>query len=115
MAKLEQQMLHDFAMDKIFTPENAKTGSGLADQMLAEEPLFKKGEKVRFINKLRRPERKDDHEIVGFYHGGQVVDENHASPYNKSYSVRIRNTRTGQEYPVVAHEIQRIQQEPEEK
>ena len=111
MAKLEQQMLHDFAMDKIFTPENAKTATGLADKMLAEPAPFAKGEKVRFVNPLRRPERKDDHEIIGFYHGGQWIDENKASPYNKSYGVRLRNLRTGQEYGVTAGELKRIEEE----
>lgn len=109
MAKLEQQMLHDFAMDKIFTPENAKTATEQADKMLAEPSPFAKGEKVRLAHSLKRPEENDDHEIIGFYSNGEIIDENKASPYSRTYGVRVRNLKTGKEYPVVANDLKRIE------
>lgn len=108
MAKLEQQMLHDFAMNKIFTPENAKTATEQADKMLAEPSPFAKGEKVTFSDLKNRPDLAGEHEIVGFYSNGEVIDENKASPYNKHYGVRIKNTKTGKEYPVTANFLRRI-------
>lgn len=93
------RIAHDYLMENVFTPENAKTASGLADKMLAEEPIFQKGEKVTFINPRWKDQEgwQDDHEILGFIHGGELVDENHADPYDKHYGVRVKNSKTGKE------------------
>lgn len=105
------RIAHDYLMENVFTPENAKTATAQADKMLAEPAPFAKGDKVRLALSLKRPEENDDHEIIGFYSNGEVIDENKASPYNNSYGVRVRNLRTGKDYPIMANDLKRIEQE----
>ena len=104
------QMLHDFAMDKIFTPENAAAVKG---SMPESEPLFKKGERVTFVNPRYKDQKgwQDDHEILGFMHGGELVDENHSSPYDKHYGIRVKNSKTGEEMWTPASYLKRIKGE----
>ena len=70
---------------------------------------FKKGEKVIFANPLNKDHAdwQDEYEILGFYNQGNLVDENTADPYDKTYGVRVRNTKTGNEYPVAASYLKR--------
>ena len=110
------RIAHDYLMENVFTPENAKSASGLADKMLAEPAPFAKGEKVRLNGPLSQEQKDwdDDYEILGFYNNGELIDENKASPYNKSYGLRVKNLKTGQEYPTHAGFLKRIEQEPED-
>lgn len=87
---LEQQMLHDFAMANIFTPENAAKAKAES-----EGPLFlKRGEKVdlkypdldaaepRFegMKALGKRELSNGFEVIGFLdENNKLVDDN---PYN---------------------------------
>lgn len=101
------QMLHDFAMDKIFTPENAEAAKG---SMPEPEPLFQKGEKVSFVNPRWKDQKgwQEEHEILGFSQDGELVEENKADPYNKDYGVRVKNSKTGDEMWTPASYLRRI-------
>jgi len=110
------RIAHDYLMDNVFTPENAKTATAQADKMLAEPAPFAKGERVTFINPRYQDQKgwQDDHEIVGFIHNGELVDENHSGPYDKHYGVRVKNLKTGAEMWTPSSYLKRIQKEPED-
>lgn len=94
--QIDQQMLHDFLTDKVFTPENAVAAAGTP----VDKPYrYKKGDRVTFATPRYKDQQnwQDEHEILGFYNGGEVVDENTADPYNKNYGIRLKNLKTGEE------------------
>lgn len=104
------KIAHDYLMSDVFTPENAKTATGLADKMLAEPAPFAKGDRVRFVKDSQRPEKDDEHEILGFYSNGALIDQNNASPYNRTYGLRVKNLKTGKDYTAVANELERLKE-----
>lgn len=94
--QIDDNMLHDFLMDKVFTPENAAAAAGAKP----EKPyMYKKGDRVAFANPRWKNQKgwQDEHEILGFYKDGEVVDENTADPNNTGYGIRLKNLKTGQE------------------
>ena len=48
-------------------------------------------------------------------HAGELVDENNASPYDKGYGVRVRNSKTGDEMWTPASYLKRLQAESMEQ
>ena len=99
----QQEQLKQFVMDKVFNDQK------LIDEARGSKPetpyMFKKGDRVNVINPGAHFDN-GEHEIVGFYNEGNVVDENTADPYNTSYGVRLRNSKTGKEYPSTANNIE---------
>ena len=83
-----------------------------AGNVQEEEPpyLYQKGDKVSLLNPKYRDQKdwQEPHEVLGFYKGGEIVDENTASPYNTGYDVRIRNSKTGEEYGIPASYLRRL-------
>lgn len=105
----QPNVLKDFVMDKIFGNEDLI--KEVKENPSTTPYLFKKGDKVRFGTKPYKDftEDKDDFEVIGFYKDGEVVDENTASPYSKSYGVRVRNLKNGKEYPTTRNFLERVE------
>ena len=100
--ELTPQDLTEFVKNKVF-----KTPVDLSKNITQTPYMYKKGDRVNYLN----PDYKADdiYEVLGFYNQGNVIDENTASPYNKSYGVRIKNISSGQEYPTTANWLKLIE------